>query len=69
MLNLKNAQTLSRTELKKFTGGLNDDNSRRPCLSECFYDPNGWNYCLNGGECRIYYCGPNTERDFGYKCQ
>ncbi|WP_342331155.1 hypothetical protein [Pedobacter sp. FW305-3-2-15-E-R2A2] len=69
MLNLKNAQTLSRTDMKKFTGGLNDDSARRPCLSDCFYDPNNWNTCLNGGDCQIYYCGPNHDRDFGYKCQ
>lgn len=69
MFNPKNAQTLSRTELKKLRGGLNDDSARRPCLSDCFYDPGNWNQCINGGICTIYYCGPNKERDFGYRCQ
>jgi hypothetical protein len=68
MLNLKNARSLSRTDMKKLTGGTQSTNSGRPCLSEdCFF--NGESFCTNGRQCLIYYCDPRHPENFGYKCQ
>lgn len=68
MLNFKNAQTLSRTEMKNLMGGSNEDTSRAICPDFCFVDEQtGERSC--GGEliCQSYRCNPHSPT-IGYKC-
>lgn len=63
MLKFKNAQTLSRTEMKKLMGGHDENAARYICA----------NWCVNNsdcdtGSCRIYHCG-SQPKDTGFKCQ
>lgn len=68
MLKLKNAQALSRTEMKNLSGGADKQAPRNACASDCFQDPwEGSNYCPNG-TCVMYWCGPDRDRDVGYRC-
>lgn len=65
MLKFKNAQTLSRTEMKNLTGGTTSE--RRPaCFDTCFFDyQTSENYCPNGKSCEEYLCdniNPNQPK-------
>jgi hypothetical protein len=56
MLKFKNAQTLSRTDMKKLMGGTTIE-ARPACFNECYGDYNTpAGYCANGGMCEQYLC-------------
>lgn len=66
MLKLKNAQSLSRTDMKKLVGGTNDNSSRIVCDDECNYDAGG-GACDDGKECLPRNC-PRQPHIINYKC-
>ncbi|RQO75312.1 hypothetical protein DBR43_08115 [Pedobacter sp. KBW06] len=66
MLKLKNAQSLSRTDMKNLMGGTNEDASRALCPDFCFVDENtGERSCGGTMQCVTYFC---TRNSVGYKC-
>jgi hypothetical protein len=68
MLKFKNAQELNRAEMKNLTGG-NWTSGKIRCMQECLVDAEtNQGFCFDGRPCNIYYCGPDPEKDFGYKC-
>ena len=68
MLKLKNAQSLSRTDMKELMGGTNDDAAKATCLDSCFLDEQtGERSCPGGKPCRQYVCNP-VRPSYGYRC-
>jgi len=66
MLKLKNAQSLSRTDMKNLMGGTNDDASRALCPDFCFLDENtGERSCGGTMQCVSYVCNRTM---IAYKC-
>ncbi|NQX39838.1 hypothetical protein SAMN05421820_106238 [Pedobacter steynii] len=68
MLKLKNAQYLSRADMKKLSGGTNHNSSRLNCDDQCDYDPDaGTRVCNDGKHCIVYSC-PGQPEITSYKC-
>lgn len=68
MLKLKNAQSLSRTEMKNLTGGTNEDAARALCPDSCFMDAEtGERSCFGGQPCQPYICN-RIQPTYGYRC-
>jgi natural product precursor len=68
MLKLKNAQPLSRTEMKNLMGGTNDEAAKAFCPNSCFMDEQtGERSCAGGEPCQTYLCNP-TRPIYGYRC-
>ncbi|NQX39842.1 hypothetical protein SAMN05421820_106242 [Pedobacter steynii] len=68
MLKLKNAQSLSRTDMKNLMGGNNDNAAKALCPEFCFLDENtGERFCGGDKQCVSYRCNPNSNQ-YGYKC-
>jgi hypothetical protein len=68
MSKFKTAQPLSRTEMKKLSGGTNHNSSRLNCDDQCDYDPDaGTRVCNDGKNCIQYNC-PGQPEITSYKC-
>jgi hypothetical protein len=68
MLKLKNAQSLSRTDMKNLMGGNNDNAARPYCPQQCFMDAEtGERSCAGNKPCQVFLCDPQQER-YGYRC-
>jgi natural product precursor len=69
MLKLKNAQSLSRTDMKNLMGGMNDNAARPYCTDACMTDMHtGEHYCPGDMYCQIYVCYAGVPTTYSYKC-
>lgn len=67
MLKFKNAQTLSRTDMKKLVGGTSTASKGRPCPGDCIIGEDEW-YCRNGKTCQMVECEPGQDKFYAYRC-
>lgn len=67
MLKLKNARPLGRAEMKKLTGGADTAKKGRLCPGDCIIGEDE-RYCRHGQVCQIYYCDPDQDKYYAYRC-
>jgi hypothetical protein len=67
MLKFKNAQTLSRTDMKKLVGGTSTTSKGRLCPGDCIIGEDE-RYCRNGKTCQMAECEPGQDKFYAYRC-
>lgn len=67
MLKLKNAHPLSRTAMKKLTGGSSPASKGRLCPGDCIIGEDE-RYCRTGKTCQMVECEPGQDKFYAYRC-